>query len=394
MSSPYEEHEVDRGRGSDPFGLAGTSKDISDGREALAFWWQKKNAAERQQKMRRKQIRLQHSGPGMRKVANMVQREENQQGQPVMRAQGFEYDTSNDAGYYYEFNEAHHHHYTPRHHHHTLREEAKVSSHGSNIPSVIKDVWRSDSGEMSLDSMNKQASTTPTWVIALMVVFGIFVTGLSAFLLVQDYFSESEAFVAPIPEEAELFESDSDKTYTGPPSISTDWDSEFDKIEYQDEDNQGGVVVPSVDIQSEMIATGAENNSLVLPDSPLSTWYENSVPIGGETDEDGNRTGNSIVASHVNHIDGQELAPFSRLNQVESGTPLSVRDHDGTVYEYEVVEMSLYERSAIPEEYFRKDGEHQLHLVTCSGEIIENNDANDLAYFEYNLVVTAELVEQ
>lgn len=242
----------------------------------------------------------------------------------------------------------------------------------------------SDSGELSKD--NVVSSKAPVWAFALLVILGIGIFGVSAYAFVTSSFDNVEAQSVPMPEEEELFDHNSNVTYTGPTSYEMDWDSEFSQVDKTADGDSGAVVLPSVDIYSEMIATGEEEGRMVLPHSPLSSWYENSVSVGSEE-------GNSIIASHVNHIDGQDLAPFSRLNQTERGTLIGVEDDEGNQFVYEVTDMSLYERVAIPDEYFRTDGDHELHLVTCSGDVIEDNEAGD-RFFEYNLIVSAELIEE
>lgn len=165
---------------------------------------------------------------------------------------------------------------------------------------------------------------------------------------------------------------------------NTDW-SALDKY---DQGGTAGIAIPALDVYSPMIETGSENGTLVLPEAPVSTMYTGAVEVGADQ-------GNTIISSHVNGVveEGQrafEGSEFANLHRAESGMPVGVRDKDGEIHEYRVTEMNVYHRNEVPKDIFRTDGDHKVHLVTCSGETIERGDDG---FFEYNLIVTAEPVK-
>lgn len=248
-----------------------------------------------------------------------------------------------------------------------------------------KQRMQSDSGSMSYEDVKK--NRVPSWIYALMLLFGVAVIGVAGYMFVSDYIQDTQAQVAPIPEEEALFDANSAATYDGPGRHEVDWEAEFDKIDYQEEGNVAGVVVPSLGMYSETITTGAENGSLVLPDAPQGTWYEQTAEVGAEQ-------GNSILAGHVNHSDTLDFSPWAQLHESERGMLIGVRDAEGDIFVYETTDMEIYSRQTLPDEYFRKDGDHRLHLVTCSGEVMEDPESLGGRHFEHNLVVSGELVEE
>lgn len=203
--------------------------------------------------------------------------------------------------------------------------------------------------------------------IALSALLGIFAIAWGTLNL-----SSPSGAEAPRPET--FFDAQDQDTYQGP-SVKD--------LEAQALTDQEGplIAIPSLEISSSLIATGAQDGYLVLPDPPLATWYEKTVEIGSTK-------GRSLIASHVDFGHG-DAAPFSQLHRIEKGTPIVVRDFQGKTHRYKANSIEIYERRALPDDLFRSTGEHQLVLVTCSGKSIDSGEA---AYYPYNLVVIAERV--
>ena len=126
---------------------------------------------------------------------------------------------------------------------------------------------------------------------------------------------------------------------------------------------------------------GNTKYQLELPQAPLGTHYENYEKVGSDK-------GSAIIAQHVNRANGN-WAGFALLRFVSKGTPIVVRDIDGNLYHYEVASTSLVNGVDMPNntEVFRRDGEHRLNLITCSGAVL-NGD------FSKNFIVTAKLVDK
>lgn len=246
------------------------------------------------------------------------------------------------------------------------------------------------------DVKNPKKTRMRAWVAVPLVLLGVSVAGVGGFVAVQEYVESTQAQTAPMPEDEELFDAEATHTYGGPSADEIDWEEEFSKIEFSDSadgeddahvEGKSAVVVPSLGMRSELDATGAENGSLALPEAPKGTWYEETSPVGADA-------GNTVLAGHVNHRSASTFSPWAHLHEAERGTLIGVRDDEGVIHVYEATSMDVYTRQGIPEEFFRTDGDPQLHLVTCSGEAI-SDDPDDVVgtYFENNLVVSADPVE-
>lgn len=143
-----------------------------------------------------------------------------------------------------------------------------------------------------------------------------------------------------------------------------------------------GITVPSLGVNSPMIATDHNGAELILPEPPASTWYQ-------QTAEPGADRGNTMIASHVNWGHG-DYAPFSQMHKIDKGAPVFVRDFEGGEHAYVVTDIEVFHQTALPDSVFAQDGPHQLKILTCSGPTIERGGE---AYFMYNLVVTAQPVD-
>lgn len=144
------------------------------------------------------------------------------------------------------------------------------------------------------------------------------------------------------------------------------------------------LLIPSICVATPVGESGMNAEGLLtLPDPPYATHYEKSAEFGASQ-------GNAVVASHVDYNYG-ENAPFSRLHRIEKGAPIVVVEPDGTRHDYVASSNAIYEMQELPDSVFQNDGEHTLNIVTCSGSTLTNE--HNEAFYEYNLVVSAELVD-
>lgn len=130
------------------------------------------------------------------------------------------------------------------------------------------------------------------------------------------------------------------------------------------------VFVPSVCLASPMITTGIVTASdgsrqLELPETPWSTWYEQSAPPAADS-------GNTYIASHVGTYGHWKRGPFKQLEAVPMGAPIIVRDEAGTYTVFTASEsLTALQSDAMTDpdlqrKLFRRDGEHTLSLLTCT----------------------------
>ena len=95
--------------------------------------------------------------------------------------------------------------------------------------------------------------------------------------------------------------------------------------------------------------------------------------------------GAAVIAAHVDTT--SDRAPFSQLRGLPAGTLVTVERYGAPVLNYRVRSVELMAKDRFDGgSLFRRDGPHQLRLVTCGGRWLdEKQDYSD------NVIVTAEL---
>jgi LPXTG-site transpeptidase (sortase) family protein len=122
------------------------------------------------------------------------------------------------------------------------------------------------------------------------------------------------------------------------------------------------IIIPSINVRGYIQSVSVDQDGLIaVPTNVhLAGWYINSVKPGKE--------GLSIIDGHR---DGSTIGGiFRNLETLSKGDSLSVEYGDGTIYDFEVVDL---ERLSIEDSfdfmYSRIDGvDVQLNLVTCGGK--------------------------
>jgi len=141
------------------------------------------------------------------------------------------------------------------------------------------------------------------------------------------------------------------------------------------------VVIPAIDVEVRLMDAAMSDGILAVPQAPHAGWYEGSRPPGSQQ-------GATVIAGHVDYPT-RELTPFGRIHKLPQGSEIYVVDEDGTRHTYVATALRLFEQDTLPPELFVSTGDPVLHLVTCAGDSVgEGGQWN----YEYNLVVTAELV--
>ena len=122
------------------------------------------------------------------------------------------------------------------------------------------------------------------------------------------------------------------------------------------------LTIPSINIRGYIQSVGIDQDGLIaVPTNVhLAGWYINSAKPGKE--------GLSIIDGHR---DGSSIGGiFRNLETLSKGDVLSVEYGDGTVYDFEVVDLKqLSIEESYDFMYSRIDGvDIQLNLVTCGGK--------------------------
>jgi Sortase domain len=107
-------------------------------------------------------------------------------------------------------------------------------------------------------------------------------------------------------------------------------------------------------------------------------WYRHGPAPGAPA-------GTAVVAAHVDTT--SDLAPFSQLKSLTAGTRITVGREGAPPLRFRVVSVDLMAKNKFDgAALFRRDGPHQLKLVTCGGRWLDEK----LDYSD-NVIVTAVL---
>ncbi len=139
------------------------------------------------------------------------------------------------------------------------------------------------------------------------------------------------------------------------------------------------VVVESVDIDAEIIPVGVEDDGqMELPANPDTLgWYRYGPSVPAEA-------GSTVIAGHV---DSRRfgVGPLAALQRVETGASVVVTTSTGEEVFYRVVDVQSIAKRNVPlDEYFAREGEPRLVMITCGGDF----DQDSRSYSD-NVVVTA-----
>jgi hypothetical protein len=123
----------------------------------------------------------------------------------------------------------------------------------------------------------------------------------------------------------------------------------------------------------------SQDGAMEIPEAfDQAGWYRHGPAPGASA-------GAAVVAGHVDTT--SDLAPLSQLNGLAAGTRVTVERDGAPALNYRVRSVELMAKDKFDGgSLFRRDGPHQLKLVTCGGRWLdEKQDYSD------NVIVTAEL---
>ncbi|QZY28322.1 class F sortase [Nocardioides coralli] len=139
------------------------------------------------------------------------------------------------------------------------------------------------------------------------------------------------------------------------------------------------VRVPSLDLDLAVRSVGvARGRQMELPRDPrVLGWYRYGPAPG--------QSGSAVLAGHV---DSQRfgVGPLADLGAVRPGARIDVTLRSGRRMVYRVDSVERFDRQALPDEVFSRDGRSRLRLVTCTGAFLP-----EAGGYQENLVVTAVL---
>lgn len=141
------------------------------------------------------------------------------------------------------------------------------------------------------------------------------------------------------------------------------------------------LVIASVEIDAPVVTKGVDENSVMeAPDNAYDTaWYDFSAKPGFG--------GNAVFSGHVDYINVGK-AVFWPLKDLKAGDIIEVRLKDGTVYEYAVNTLQVYDAETAPvDQIIGPTPMDTVTLITCAGTF-----SSATRQYDKRLVVTAERV--
>jgi len=135
------------------------------------------------------------------------------------------------------------------------------------------------------------------------------------------------------------------------------------------------LTIEDLGIAQGILPVGLEDDgSMEVPDVSDIGWYLHGATPG--------RPGATVLVAHVWW--GETAGPFHRLGTLEPGARIEVGGDGDAVYEYTVVERTMYDKDSLPADLWRNSGPETLVLITCGGEF-----NNATRRYKQNIVVYA-----
>ncbi|MBH0156419.1 class F sortase [Fictibacillus sp. 5RED26] len=139
------------------------------------------------------------------------------------------------------------------------------------------------------------------------------------------------------------------------------------------------IEIPSLKINTEIEKVGRLDNGQMGVPKGMDTvgWFSDGVKPGSP--------GNAVMAGHVDSKSGP--AVFYKLEDLEAGDEVIVKDQDGKTFTFVVTDKEKYNRKTAPvDKIFDYSYGSKLNLITCTG-----NFNRDEGTHEERLVIYTEL---
>jgi sortase A len=121
------------------------------------------------------------------------------------------------------------------------------------------------------------------------------------------------------------------------------------------------LIAPGIALDAAVVPIGIDLTSrdMEIPDLPNTVgWYRyGSAPVDA---------GTTVIAGHLDDLNGPSV--FYRLGQLGPGQVIEITMESGKTVSYVVRAQVRYSYDAVPaSEVYRRDGPHELALITCAG---------------------------
>ncbi|GAA1703800.1 class F sortase [Propioniferax innocua] len=146
----------------------------------------------------------------------------------------------------------------------------------------------------------------------------------------------------------------------------------------------GTIEVPSLGIVADLESTRVEKGEFLVP-PPAFVGVHRSGTADDLDARLGPGPGTILASGHVTW--NGELGSLYELHRIEPGTLIHTSDTSGRTETWQAVELRLVPFDEIPADVMDAAGTRRLVLVTCAGEVTE--DESGVRRFAENLIVTA-----
>lgn len=146
----------------------------------------------------------------------------------------------------------------------------------------------------------------------------------------------------------------------------------------------GTIEVPSLGIAADLESTRVEKGEFLVP-APAFVGVHRSGTADDLDARLGPGPGTILASGHVTW--NGELGSLYELHRIEPGALIHTSDASGRTETWQAVELRSVPFDGIPADVMDAAGPRRLVLVTCAGEVTE--DESGVRRFAENLIVTA-----
>ena len=207
-------------------------------------------------------------------------------------------------------------------------------------------------------------------IVASALACGILSVGIFAFTTKYD----SQPVIAqPIGAPVIEVEAPASNTPTGAPVASRD-----ESVVHADPSDPVRLIASSIGVNAHVDGLGTTPEGLIAVPKSYGTvgWYNK-----------GSTPGKSGPAVLVGHYTGGYGGVFDKLQDLQDGDLITVKNGKGQAFTYKVTKKVEYQKDKVPmAEIFKKSDTSRLEIITCAGKWQSST-------YDNRLVVTAELVQ-
>jgi len=126
------------------------------------------------------------------------------------------------------------------------------------------------------------------------------------------------------------------------------------------------LTIPAIKVDAAVVQVGlAKDGTVGVPDGPYETaWFKLGARPGQQ--------GSAIITGHFGEWRSGAHSVFDNLVALKKGDVVYVKDNNGKVISFVVIDMQTYDSDqSVPQVFNKVDGNY-LNLITCNGDWIQS----------------------